>query len=183
MPDLSLSDYARGRWWQWRLPLLALLGVDVLAQLRDHENPSLFAGITFGAHEFGHLFFAFGGEFLTIAGGSLMQLLIPIGAGVLLYHYRDYFGIAVAGLWLASSLFDMAVYIADARAFDLDLLGFGDGAGHDWAWLLGHFHALPYDLGIAAGVRGAGFLILLGALGFGGWLCIKMWAAPKGAPT
>lgn len=183
MPVPTLGDYARGRWWQWRLPLLILLAADVLAQLRDRENPSLFSGITFGAHEFGHLFFAFGGEFLTIAGGSLMQVLVPIGAGALLYHYRDYFGIAVAGQWLASSLFDLAVYIADARAFDLDLVGFGDGAGHDWAWLLSRFHALPYDLRIAAGVRGAGLLILLGATALGGWLCLRMWAAGRPAPT
>ncbi len=181
MPSPTITEYAQGRWWWWRLPLLVLLAGDVFGQLRDHTNSSLFAGITFGAHEFGHLVFAFGGEFLGIAGGSLMQLLVPIGAGALLYHHRDYFGITVAAIWLASSLMDLSVYIADARAFDLDLLGFGDGAGHDWAWLLGRLHLLPNDLRIAAVVKGTGTLLLLAALGAGIWLCIKMWAAPKAA--
>lgn len=179
MPAPTIAEYVQGRWWWWRVPLLALLTADVLGQLADHTNPSLFSGITFGAHEFGHLFFAFGGEFLAVAGGSLMQVLVPVGAGALLYHHRDYFGIAVAGVWLASSLMDLAVYIADARAFDLDLLGFGDGAGHDWAWLLGRLHLLPYDLRIAGVVRGLGTLLLLAAVVAGAWLCIKMWAAPK----
>lgn len=181
MPAPTVTEYASGRWWHWRLPLLALLGVDVFGQLRDYQNPSLFAGITFGAHEFGHLFFSFGGEFMTVAGGSLMQLLLPVAVAALLYHHRDYFGIAIAGVWLASSLFDLAVYVADARAFDLDLLGFGDGAGHDWAWLLGHFHVLQHDQRIAAVLRGGGMLILLVSLGVGGWLCIKMWNAPRPA--
>jgi hypothetical protein len=181
MPTPTLAEYAQGRWWWWRLPLLLLLAADVFGQLRDHTNPSLFAGITFGAHEFGHLFFAFGGEFLGIAGGSLMQLLVPVGAAALLYRHRDYFGITIAAVWLASSLIDLAVYIADARAFDLDLLGFGDGAGHDWAWLLGRWHLLPYDLQIAGVVRGSGTLLLLAAVGAGSWLCIKMWGAPKPA--
>lgn len=181
MPTPTFAEYAQGRWWWWRLPLLVLLTGDVLGQLRDYTNPSLFAGITFGAHEFGHLFFAFGGEVLGIAGGSLMQLLVPIGAAALLYRHRDYFGITIAALWLASSLIDLAVYIGDARAFDLDLLGFGDGAGHDWAWLLGRWQLLPYDLQIAGVVRASGLLLLLAAAGVGTWLCIKMWAAPKAA--
>lgn len=178
----SLTDYARGRWWQWRLPLLLFLGWDVLGQARGGlEAPSLFSGITFGAHELGHLFFSFGGEFLTIAGGSLLQLLVPIGAAALLYHHRDYFGIAVAGLWLASSLLDMATYIADARAFELDLLGFGEGGGHDWAWILGRLHVVQHDLRIAGMVRGAGMILLIGCLAGGAWLCMKMWSAPRPA--
>lgn len=178
--DPSLTDYARGRWWQWRLPLLLLLGGDVLGQYRGGpEQPSLFSGITFGVHELGHLFFAFGGEVLAIAGGSIMQILIPLGAATLLYHHRDYFGITIAGVWLASSLFDMAVYIADARVFDLDLLGFGEGGGHDWAWLLGRYQVVQHDLRIAGVVRSAGMLLLVGSVVAGAWLCMKMWSTPR----
>ena len=176
----SIPDYARGRWWLWRLPLLLLLAWDVLGQYRGGaEAPALFAGITFGAHEFGHLFFAFGGETLGILGGSLMQLLLPLGAAALIYHHRDYFGVTVAGLWLASSLFDMATYIADARSFDLDLLSFGEEGGHDWAWLLQHWGVVQHNLGLASAVRGAG-LVVLGASVLGGlWLCYQMWAVPR----
>lgn len=174
----SIAEYARGRWWQWRLPLLLGLAWNVFGQYRGgSEGASLFSGITFGVHEFGHLVFAFGGEFLTILGGSLMQLLIPLGAAALLYHHRDYFGITVAALWLSSSLLDMATYIADARAFDLDLLSFGEGGGHDWAWLLQRWGVVQHNLGIAGAVRGVGLLLLLAAVLTGIWLCMNMRSA------
>ena len=125
-------------------------------------------------HEFGHLLFAFLGEFMTIAGGSLAQVLIPIGTGVLFYYYRDFFGIAGAGAWLASSLLDLARYIGDARAMELDLVSFSENGQHDWAWLLGRMGLLSYDTRLAGLTRLAAVLVLLGSLGFGGWLCLRM---------
>jgi hypothetical protein len=174
-------EWCRGRWWQWRAPLLLFLAWDGQRHLRDPEAGGLFGGITFGTHELGHLVFAFFGEFMTVLGGSLTQILIPVAAGALLSHHRDYFGLAAAGAWLASSLMDLARYIGDARTFDLDLLSFGEGGQHDWAWLLGRLGMLPYDTRIAAATRGAGAVILAGSVGFGSWLCIKMWQASRAA--
>lgn len=171
-------EWARGRWWQWRAPLLVLLVWDGVRHLEDPDAGGLFAGIIFGTHEFGHLLFAFFGEFMTVAGGSLAQLLLPIGAGLMLYHHRDFFGIALAGAWLSSSLLDLARYIGDARAQELDLVGFGEDPQHDWAWLLTQFHVLGSDTRIAGVVRGAGFLLLLLSLGFGVWVCLQMVGRP-----
>lgn len=183
MPGFSAEakEWARGRWWQWRAALLLFLAWDGLRHLRDPDAGGLFAGITFGVHEFGHLLFAFFGEFMTVAGGSLNQLLIPVGAGVLLYHYRDYFGIAVAGTWLSSSLLDLARYIGDARAQELDLVGFGEDPQHDWTWLLGQFNALGSDTRIAGITRGVGLVVLLASLGFGTWICLQMPAGRASA--
>lgn len=177
------AGWARGRWWQWRVPLLLFLAWDGHRHFQDGEAGGLFAGITFGAHEFGHLLFAFLGQFMAIAGGSINQLLLPVAAGVLFYHYRDYFGIAGAGAWLSSSLIDLARYIADARAFDLDLVGFGEDSVHDWAWLLGRFGALPYDTRIASLTRGCAVVVLLLSLGFGAWLCLQMAGRPAEATS
>src|SRR5262249_2580213 len=112
----DVREWAAGRWWQWRAALLLLLAWDGGRHLGDPEAGGLFGGITFGVHEFGHLLFAFFGEFMTAAGGSINQLLIPVGAAVLFIYYRDYFGIAAAGAWPSSSLLDLARYIGDARA-------------------------------------------------------------------
>ena len=174
----AAAEWCRGRWWQWRVPLLLFLAWDGQRHLRDPEARGLFGGITFGAHELGHLVFAFFGEFMAVAGGSLNQLLIPIGAALLLYHHRDYFGVAVAGAWLGSSLFDLATYIGDARSLDLDLVGFGDAVQHDWAWLLGRLGWLPYDTRIAGLTRAAGVLVLALSLAFGAWLCWRMATTP-----
>lgn len=170
------GDWARGRWWHWRVPVLLLLAWDGQRHLRDSEAGGLFGGITFGVHELGHLVFAPLGEFMTILGGSLAQVLVPVGAAWLMLHYRDYFGLAGAGAWLASSLVNLSRYVGDARSFDLDLVGFGEDAVHDWAWLLGRLDLLPYDTRLAALTRGAGGLVLVASLGFGAWLCWRMRA-------
>lgn len=167
-------EWAQGRWWQWRIALLFFLAWDAVRHLKDPDAGGVFAGITFGVHEFGHLLFGFFGEFMTAAGGSINQLLIPIGAGVLLLHYRDYFGIAVAGTWLSSSLLDLARYIGDARAQELDLVGFGEDPQHDWWYLLSQFDATGSDTRIAAFTRGLGVIVLLASMGFGVWICLQM---------
>jgi hypothetical protein len=159
--------WARGRWWQWRAGLLLFLAWDGVRHLRDPEAGGLFGGITFGVHEFGHLLFAFFGEFMTVAGGSLNQLLIPIATGALLYHYRDYFGI-----------------VGDARAQELDLVGFGEDPQHDWTWLLEQLGLLAQDTRIAGVTRALALLVLLGSLGFGVWVCLQMAVRrPESAPA
>jgi hypothetical protein len=177
----EVVEWARGRWWQWRAPLLVLLAWDGQRHLKDPDAGGLFGGITFGAHELGHQVFAVFGEFMGVIGGSLNQLLIPIAAGLLLYHHRDYFGVAVVGAWLASSLMDLARYVGDARSFELDLVGFGEDSLHDWAWLLGRFGLVQYDTVLAAILRGAAGLLLLTSLLSGTWLCIRMRAATRAA--
>ncbi len=175
--------WCAGRWWQWRLPLLLFLGWSVLQPLNDPERGTLFSAITFGSHELGHLVFAAFGQFLAVAGGSLTQLLVPVGAILLLGQQRDYFGVAVGGTWLASSFFDVARYMADARVGDLDLVSFGEDAIHDWTWLFGRLDLLPYDTRIAAATRLAGLTVLAVSFGFGVWLCLIMRQAPREAPA
>lgn len=52
----------------------------MLKPLREQGDWTLFSGIIFGAHELGHLFWMPFGEWMSVAGGSLTQLLLPIGA-------------------------------------------------------------------------------------------------------
>lgn len=167
-------DWCRGRYWHWRGALLVLLGLGALRALRDDDYAGLFAGITFGVHELGHLVFAPFGLWMSVAGGSLAQLLLPIAAGALMLHYRDYFGAAVTGVWLSASLSNMAVYVADARARELTLLGFGEDPLHDWAYLLSSMGLLQADLAVARFVRLVAFVVLVLSVGVGAWLCLTM---------
>lgn len=158
----QMRAWCAGRWWYWRLPLLLLLLAQATRPLREQGAPHLFSGITFGAHEFGHLFFAFAGEWMTIAGGSLMQLLIPIGAAAVVMRSKDWFGVAVCGLFLASSLGDLSWYIADARARELDLLSFSpDASGHDWSYLLSKAGLLRQDIRLARFTKFIAWIIVL----------------------
>jgi hypothetical protein len=110
-----------------------------------------------------------------MAGGSITQLAMPLVAAGLLYRQGDYFGVAVGGTWLASSLANLSVYVGDARAEELPLVGFSDDPEHDWNWLLDHFNALPLDTRLAQLIRSAGVVVLLLSLWLGVWLCWRMW--------
>ncbi len=95
-------------------------------------------------HEAGHVFFAPFGPFLRMAGGTLLQILLPL---MLVGHFlwNDYrFGAQVMLFWLGQNLVNISVYAADARARQLPLLG-GDRAAHDWSYMLGRLGGLEYD--------------------------------------
>ncbi len=110
-------------------------------------------------HEAGHVLWSIFGEFLHFLGGSLTQILVPLVFVIYFWRSGQRFAACVATFWTASSLFNLAVYIGDARAMELPLLG-GDNVEHDWNWILSSLNALPSDLAIAGFVRGVGVLFL-----------------------
>ena len=63
------------------------------------------------------------GGFFRIAGGTIMQLLLPfvLAAHFFLNRYR--LGMQLMLVWLGQSLINVSVYAADARARQLPLLG------------------------------------------------------------
>jgi hypothetical protein len=105
-------------------------------------------------HETGHLVFAFGGEFLTLLGGTIAQLLVPAAFAAALWRQGDPHGATVPLWWLGQSFTNVAVYIRDARAQELPLVGGGE---HDWFLILERFGLLASDVALAR------FTTLLGA--------------------
>ena len=148
-----------------RAAVLALVAWQAAVPLRDSDW-GLFGGITFGVHELGHLVFALtGNEYLTVLGGSLLQLLVPLGAVWLMRDRDDALGVAVAVLWLAASLGNLSWYVGDARDLELPLVSMGgEGDDHDWSYLLRTVDLLEQEKRIAAAVRGAGWVAWGGAL-------------------
>jgi hypothetical protein len=110
-------------------------------------------------HEPGHLVFAFGGDFLTALGGTLMQLLMPGAFVVYFWRRGDRHAASVALWWVAQNLWNISRYMADARAQELPLVGGGE---HDWAFLLAELDLLARDRVLAGAVRlGGGALALV----------------------
>ncbi len=176
-----MRRWSAGRIWWWRAPLFALLALQVLRPLREQGEWTLFSGIIFGAHELGHLFWMPFGEWMGIAGGSLTQLLVPIGAAAVVWRGKDWFGVAVCGLFLATSLAELSWYIADARTEMLDLVSFSEeGAVHDWNYLLGNAGLLRSDLAFARFTRFVSWIVLLGSTALAARLC--WWMATEKAP-
>ncbi|TAN38068.1 MAG: zinc ribbon domain-containing protein [Nitrospirae bacterium] len=124
-------------------------------------------------HEAGHILFRLFGRFMTVLGGSLLQVLIPlICLGTFLIKTRDPFAGAVAFWWTGESLLDLAPYINDARALRLILLGGVTGQDvddyHDWEYILGHLGLLTWDHFLATTAHLFGSIIMITACVWGG---------------
>ena len=172
-------DWARGRNGWVRLPLLLWFAWILVRHLRDRSYDSLFGGLNLGIHEAGHLLFGWLGEFLGIAGGTILQLAAPVIAGVLFRRQRDWFAVAVASCWLATNLFEVARYAGDARARRLPLVSPTSGDPiHDWGYLLGRMGLLRHDLAIAGGLRFLAAVAMLAGLAAGCWLVWHMVRSP-----
>lgn len=124
-------------------------------------------------HEAGHVFFSPFGDRLTSLGGSLFQLLLPLGlAAHQLLRSRDPLGSAVCLWWHGQNYQDLAPYIADAREMVLPLLGGNTGRTapygfHDWNFLLTEQGLLQHDRAIAGAFAAAGSAIMLLSVAWG----------------
>lgn len=167
----------RLHWWGRvvLLALFALWGLRLIAL--DHRHGEIGGTFIHGPlllfHEAGHVLFSPLGEWMTVAGGTLMQLLMPLLLMLaLLLKNRDPFGAAI-GLWLLGvSLLDVAPYMYDALQPQLMLLSgsTGEEGGHDWIHLFSSLGLLPraQALGTLTHRIGAGVLLL--SLGWAGWV-------------
>jgi hypothetical protein len=117
-------------------------------------------------HEAGHWIFIFFGEFIQIFGGSLNQILIPAVFCIYFLLRRDYFSSSILLMWFGYNIVNVSVYMSDAVAMQLPLLG-GDSSIHDWNYLLSHLGLLPYTHNIASVVYGIGLLVIAFAIGIG----------------
>jgi hypothetical protein len=133
-------------------------------------------------HEGGHLLFSYFGQFLHIAGGTLLQLLVPFTLAGYFAFQRQLQGAAFCTFFCFEQLLPIATYMADARAQDLPLLTVGDPEFviHDWNYLFNALGVLNHDTQIAALVRGIGWL---GMIGTAAWFAWKSWSteAPASA--
>lgn len=101
-------------------------------------------GVNLIFHEAGHTILAIFGRFLHILGGSLMQVMVPAVIAGYFVVTRQMYASAIALCWTAQNLWDVSIYIKDAQARSLPLLG-GEGVLHDWHFLLLDLHLLTQD--------------------------------------
>jgi hypothetical protein len=90
-------------------------------------------------HEAGHVIFMPFWEFIGILGWTLGQCLMPIIVGfVFFFKESNPFWASIALWWLGQNLTDVALYISDAWARSLPLIGGMSEEAHDWGNLLYH---------------------------------------------
>jgi len=164
-------EWAQGRTWWPRALLLGYLVYADVRLFRSPEHGTIFSAITLVFHEMGHVLFSFAGHFIGSLMGSGMQILIPLVVIVIFIRQPDYFGAAVGGFWLSFAMFELALYVGDARSMDLPLVSVSAGdPEHDWNYLLGTLHMLPADHALAFVIRLLAVVIGAASLLFAVWL-------------
>lgn len=126
-------------------------------------NQSFLHGPLLIFHEAGHVIFRILGEFISVLGGTLGQLIMPVVMMIaLIRNNQDTLGASLA-LWLFGvSLLDVAPYIYDALDPQLVLLNgaTGEDGGHDWIYLLGKLNLLEQAHFLGGVVHALGVLTL-----------------------
>ena len=125
-----------------RAPIVLLIGWWTCS-LAAAEQPTCFLdGIDLAFHEAGHIFLAPFGETIHVLGGTLGQLAVPaLLVGYFLKRGQP-FSAAFALFWLGQNFVNVSVYMGDARAMALPLVGGGE---HDWTNLFYTFGLLSEE--------------------------------------
>jgi hypothetical protein len=132
----------------------------------DHANLMI--------HEAGHpLFGIFAGEnesgfgyTLMLLGGTLLELLVPLGCAFYFFFRREATGVAFSAFWFFENFLYIGTYMADARTLSLPLVGSGD---HDWELLFTHWNILVHDQQIGHATRTIGWLGMLATISWFAW--------------
>lgn len=144
-----------------KLALAVVLALYGLYYIANPGHYGLMDHVDLPIHETGHLVFAPFGEFMAALGGTLLQLIFP---AVFVWYFErrgDRFAAGVALWWLAQNLWNVSVYVKDAQAEELPLVGGGE---HDWAYLLDALGVLEHDQTVGQIVRVTGILVYIVAL-------------------
>lgn len=146
---------AYGMWMGWSFPL-------------DYVNLAI--------HEAGHPLVGMFSSNLMVYGGTLFQLVFPYAfyQHFQRQHHRN--GQWFSLMWLSTSLHNMGVYMKDARAKELPLVGGLDPEHfHDWSEIFSRWGLLPYD-------RFFGMLAIMGAWALWLWVVWQLWSLKNEHP-
>jgi hypothetical protein len=154
-------------WLTWRFARVPLARGGMIAFL---DLPNLVF------HEAGHVVFSPFGRFMTVLGGSLFQILIPLIIAGAFVRERQLFNACLCTWWAGQNMLDVAVYMADARSLSLVLLGGKTGAeveGHDWEYLLTTLGVIHRDRAIGLWTHYLGVLVMVASIAFSASILLK----------
>jgi len=106
------------------------------------------------------------GEFMSIAGGSLFQIIMPaVFVGYFIWQNK-YYAASIVLFWVGQSILNVYVYAADAVVMQLVLTsGFtgSEGSFHDWNYLLTATGLIGSAKIVAGIIRAIGTLTIIAA--------------------
>ncbi len=131
-------------------------------------------------HEGGHFFFSWFGYTITILGGTLAELLVPLLCAAYFFAHRETTGFAFCSFWFFENCPYIGTYMADARTLALPLVGSGD---HDWEILFGQWGLLAQDQRIGGTVRAIGWMGMIGTMAWLAWQTYCSTRQPGNIPS
>ncbi len=158
--------------WGWQF---------ILMDFRTNEiGASFMHNINLVFHEAGHVIFQPFGRFITILGGTLGQLLMPlIVMFTFIFKQQNNFNASIGLWWFGQSLMECAPYINDANDLKLILLGGVTGldkpGSHDWQNILWDIGLYDYERELAAGADMLGSAIIITAFIWGGYILYQQF--------
>ena len=154
-----------------RIGWLAFYAIFLLYALTNKSGYLLIDYVFVPIHEGGHLLFSYFGHTLMVAGGTLLQLGVPLMLAVYFVFRRQATGAAFCSFFFFENFLNVATYMADSRRMELQYVTVGDPelAEHDWLTMFSQLGILEYDTRIAAVVRAIGWLGMIAVAVWLGW--------------
>lgn len=143
-------------------------GAVILFALRGWFRDAFFFldGVSLAVHEAGHVVFGLlGGRFVMMAGGTVLQLVMPLAFAVDFRRRGQLRSSDACLAWVGQNLLNVGRYAADARAQQLPLVGGGE---HDWTYLLEVVGLLRRDAEVGAAFDFAGCFLIA-------WAALSIW--------
>ena len=151
---------------------LCFYALFLLYALLSSESFLLIDNVNLVIHEGGHLLFSWGGDTLTLYGGTLLQWLVPFLLAAYFYTQRQTTGYVFSLFFFFENWRYTSFYMADARAQVLPLVGVGGGGDdenmHDFFRIFTQLGVLNHDTQIGA---------ILRAMAWFGMIAITAWLA------
>jgi len=123
------------------------------------------AAVDLAIHEAGHVIFGLlGSQFIMVAGGTTMQLLLPAAFFIHFLRRENRAGMAFCAFWIGLNLAEISWYAADASIQALILItgmSGAEGGGHDWHYMLGELGLLKCCVGVGRIFFAAGIWLMV----------------------
>lgn len=158
---MHTNTFTRGMipWSSWVGSLLLFpLCVYVCLEM---GNYTFFDDVSLVIHTLGAFVFGFFGPFMEAAGGTILQIVLPLLLVRFFYRYSYGFGTQVFLFWLGQNLVNISVYVQGIQVHRLPR--FADDT-HDWHYMLGVLGLQAYDVVIASAFFIAGILCFVGVV-------------------
>lgn len=128
-----------------KLVVTGLLTYSSLSQIFIRETWWFIQNVNLIFHEAGHILFIFFGSFMSLIGGSLLEILIPLLITGYFIFSKQIFSSVCTAWWLSTAFLSVSIYAADARERSLQLIT-NDPNTHDWFNILLQLNLLRYDV-------------------------------------